>query len=125
MSLRFTSTREPLNNLLRAPISAARARSLLAWLPSLLFLAFFAAAPAAADSFEKALMPGEVIHGHAKYELECNKCHQRFDKAAQPKLCNDCHKDVAADIAAKTGMHGRLDDKACRNCHSEHKGRNA
>jgi hypothetical protein len=92
---------------------------------SLLFLLACFAGIAAAESFEKALMPGEVIHGHAKYELDCNKCHLRFDKAAQPRLCNDCHKEVAADISSKSGMHGRLEDKICRNCHTEHKGRNA
>lgn len=92
---------------------------------SLLLILACLAGVASAESFEKALMPGEVIHGHAKYELECNRCHQRFDKAAQPKLCVDCHKDIAADISSKTNMHGRLEDKACRNCHTEHKGRNA
>jgi len=90
----------------------------------LLFLACLAGIASAAP-FEKALMPGEVIHGHAKYELDCNKCHLRFDKAAQPRLCNDCHKDVAADVSSKAGMHGRLEDNVCRNCHTEHKGRNA
>ncbi len=88
------------------------------------FLACFTGL-ASADSFEKALMPGEVIHGHAKYELDCNKCHQHFDKAAQARLCTDCHKEIAVDINAKSGMHGHLDDKNCRNCHTDHKGRNA
>jgi hypothetical protein len=78
-----------------------------------------------ADTFEKALMPGELFHGHAKYENECNQCHLRFDKAAQSRLCIDCHKEIAADINNKTRIHGRLEDKVCRTCHSEHKGRNA
>ncbi|MFA7317330.1 MAG: cytochrome c3 family protein [Sulfuricella sp.] len=90
----------------------------------LLVLACFAGA-ASAESFEKALMPGEVIQGHFKYELDCNKCHQSFDKAAQPRLCAECHKEIAADLSSKTRMHGRLEDKVCRNCHTEHKGRNA
>lgn len=80
---------------------------------------------ACADTFEKALMPGEVIRGHAKYENDCNHCHVRFDKAAQSRLCADCHKDIALDMSNKTRLHGRLEEKTCRTCHAEHKGRNA
>lgn len=86
---------------------------------------FMAVGGAWAQGVEKALMPGEVIEGHAKYEHDCNSCHQRFDKAAQVRLCLDCHKDVAADIRSKARMHGHLDDNSCRNCHTEHKGRKA
>lgn len=92
------------------------------WL-ALALLAF--ACTAWGQAIEKALMPGEVIEGHAKYEHECSNCHQRFDKAAQTRLCLDCHKDVAADVRAKTRLHGRLEDTTCRNCHTEHKGRRA
>jgi ribosomal protein L15 len=74
---------------------------------------------------EIALMPGEVIQGHAKLEAECKECHVRFNKAAQTGLCEDCHKDVKADIQNHQGFHGRLADKECRTCHTEHKGRNA
>ena len=79
----------------------------------------------AAQAIEKALMPGEVIEGHAKFELDCDQCHQRFDKAAQTRLCLGCHKDVAADVRKRTRLHGRLDDRTCRVCHTEHKGRRA
>lgn len=74
---------------------------------------------------EIALMPGEVIQGHAKLEAECKECHVRFHKEAQTGLCEDCHKEVKADIQKHTGFHGRLSDKECRTCHTEHKGRNA
>jgi hypothetical protein len=38
----------------------------------------------------------------------------------------DCHKDVANDIHAHTGYHGKqTEDKPCRDCHVEHKGRDA
>ena len=82
---------------------------------------------AVADSAEIALMPGKVIEGHAKYEEECKNCHKRFDKAAQTGLCLDCHKETAADVRSKKGYHGRLkeEDKECRTCHTDHKGRNA
>lgn len=83
------------------------------------------ASGALAESMEKVLMPGEVIQAHAKYEHECAKCHQLFDKTAQVRLCQDCHKDIARDIDAKAGLHGHLEDTTCRNCHTEHKGRKA
>ena len=53
---------------------------------------------ALAQSLEGVLMPGKVITGHAKVEDQCVKCHIRFDKAAQDRLCLDCHKDVARDL---------------------------
>lgn len=90
----------------------------LAWL-------LLAWGPAGAQVIEKVLMPGEVIEGHAKYEHDCNNCHQRFDKGAQTRLCLDCHKEVAADIRSKSRLHGRLEDPSCRNCHTDHKGRKA
>jgi hypothetical protein len=78
-----------------------------------------------AQSLESAVMPGRVVEGHAKIEAECGQCHVRFDRAAQSPLCLDCHKDVAADVRAKSGFHGRLPQQACRSCHTEHKGRAA
>jgi len=74
---------------------------------------------------EGAVMPGEVIEGHAKLEGECKNCHVRFQKAAQDRLCLDCHKEVAADVASKRGMHGRIRIDSCRSCHTEHKVRKA
>ncbi len=72
------------------------------------------------------LLPGDVIKGHAKEEQDCEKCHKKFDKGAQPRLCMDCHKDIGKDVAGKSGFHGRLDAaKECKECHTEHKGRDA
>lgn len=78
-----------------------------------------------ADSSELALMPGEVIQGHAKIEANCKECHIRFDKDAQKGLCKDCHKEVKADVLSRKGYHGTLDEKECRVCHTDHKGRGA
>jgi hypothetical protein len=80
---------------------------------------------ASAESIEKAIMPGQVIKGHAKFELECKQCHQLLDKSAQARLCIDCHKEIAKDIKEKAGLHGHLEEGACRLCHTEHKGRTA
>ncbi len=77
-----------------------------------------------ADNVETALMPGQVIAGHAKWEEECTKCHKRFDKAAQSGLCLDCHKDVRQDVEQQRGLHGRFKERhECKDCHTEHKGR--
>jgi len=82
------------------------------------------AAPALADNVETALMPGQVIEGHAKWEEDCTKCHKRFDKAAQNTLCQDCHKDIRKDVEQKQGSHGRFkEQRECKECHTEHKGR--
>lgn len=82
------------------------------------------AVPAWGDSVETALMPGQVIEGHAKWEEDCTKCHKRFDKAAQTQLCQDCHKEVRKDVEGKQGFHGRFkEQRECKECHTEHKGR--
>jgi hypothetical protein len=82
---------------------------------------------AQAQNLESAIMPGPVIAGHADIEGNCDNCHVRFDRAGQTKLCLDCHKPVRADVAAGSGYHGRLPPKgrACRSCHTDHKGRAA
>jgi hypothetical protein len=75
---------------------------------------------------ETLLMPGKVSTAHHKYEEQCSLCHDRSDRNRQTRLCLDCHKDIAADITARKGFHGRLPGIAasqCRACHSEHLGR--
>jgi hypothetical protein len=79
-------------------------------------------------TIERLLMPGEVIHGHAKLQEDCSNCHKSFSKAAQTQLCLDCHKDIAADVRAKTRFHGKspaVGNSECRQCHADHKGRDA
>jgi len=83
--------------------------------------------PAAAQNVESVLSPGPLSQAHAKWDDDCKQCHVKFDRAAQDRLCMDCHshQDIAQDVRQKTGFHGRLKPQACRACHSEHKGRNA
>lgn len=84
------------------------------------------ALPSRATELEKLLMPGALARDHAKLEADCGNCHDRTDKQRQRQLCLDCHDDVAADVAAKSGFHGRAVGTAqCSACHSEHKGRGA
>jgi hypothetical protein len=78
-----------------------------------------------AQTIESVLRPGDVIRGHAKWEAECDACHVKFDRAAQDRLCMDCHKEIGQDVRARTGFHGRLKPQACRACHTDHKGRDA
>ena len=90
---------------------------------ALAILAAFLTTAVGAQALEGVLMPGKVISGHAKFEQECDKCHVKFNKAAQDSLCLDCHKEVSKDVRAKTGYHGRIQVDACRSCHTDHKGR--
>jgi len=83
---------------------------------------------AAAQSIERLIMPGPVISGHADIENVCKNCHKPFEQTRQRTLCLDCHKDVAADVRAGRGFHGRIRDirtVECKSCHTEHKGREA
>jgi hypothetical protein len=101
-----------------------------AWLASLFagLVPALAPLPAAAVDWESLVMPGPVIAGHADTEKDCKACHAPFERDAQRKLCLDCHEDVAADIDAKTGFHGRAGparSAQCRNCHTDHEGRRA
>ena len=77
---------------------------------------------------ETLLMPGPVIADHAEYETTCASCHVRLRDTTQTQLCLDCHEEVAADVTAGTGYHGRIPNLAtgeCRACHKEHLGRDA
>jgi len=96
----------------------------IAGLRLLMLLPVLAPAWVHAQAIEGALMPGELIKDHAKWEQDCRKCHTPFRKDEQPDLCLDCHKKTATDVRNRTQFHGTLDDKTCRLCHTEHKGRN-
>jgi hypothetical protein len=80
---------------------------------------------AQAQGIESVIAPGKLFKDHAKVEDECAKCHVKFDRKAQDRLCMDCHKDVGADVRGKGGYHGRMKPQACRTCHTDHKGRDA
>lgn len=104
-------------------------RARTAWQPwaRILLIGLFglAASLAAAQGIESALSPGTLSQAHARWDDACSNCHVRFDRAAQDRLCVDCHKDVGQDMRQRTGYHGRLPAQACRSCHTEHKGRDA
>jgi len=87
-----------------------------------------AAVNASGAALESLLMPGKVIAGHAEFEEDCGKCHDRTDRERQSWLCMDCHEAVADDVRGRRGFHGRqpgVGQVQCRACHSEHRGREA
>lgn len=97
-------------------------------LAALIALALFLPLAAKAASLEELVMPGPLIEGHAKFETTCSKCHQPFSKEMQSTLCLACHKDTGADIDGKRGFHGRIPNIAkteCKQCHTDHEGRDA
>ena len=77
------------------------------------------------QGIESIMSPGSLIQGHAKWEDDCKQCHVKFDRKAQDGLCMACHKEVGADVRAKTGFHGKNKPEACRSCHTDHKGSGA
>lgn len=80
----------------------------------------------AQNLFEKLVMPGPLIEGHAKLEKECMSCHEPFVRQSQSRLCLDCHKDINKDRQQNRGYHGRHANASvqdCRHCHTDHKGR--
>ncbi len=97
---------------------------LLLWFVVLWITCIFGAG-ARAQGIESILAPGKLIQGHVKLENDCSQCHVKFDRKAQDGLCMSCHKDVAADMRARSGYHGRLKPQACNTCHTDHKGRSA
>ncbi len=97
----------------------------LLWLPLLLPMMPMMPLQAHAQGIESVLAPGKVITAHVKLENDCKQCHIKFDRKAQSGLCAGCHKDVAADMTAKTGFHGVQKPQPCNVCHTDHKGRKA
>ena len=92
-----------------------------------LMAAMYVPPSAHAQILERMLMPGPLVQGHAEFEKDCSACHTSFSKENQTGLCLDCHEDVAKDVDAKTGFHGRnprISGRECVNCHTEHDGRN-
>ena len=78
--------------------------------------------------FERLVMPGNLVSGHAELQKECSNCHESFSQGAQDQLCLDCHKDVDADITDSNGFHGKSPEtntNQCSHCHTDHIGEDA
>lgn len=97
-------------------------------LAPLLALVFLSAPAHPQSLFERLVLPGDLIEGHADLQKDCSNCHENFSRGAQDNLCLDCHKPLAADIREKTGFHGRAPlagANGCNQCHTDHIGRSA
>jgi len=106
-------------------MGSRRCRSVLLLL--LIALAWHAN-PVAAVNPETLLMPGKLTEAHRKLEQHCSLCHDVRDRGRQTGLCLDCHKEIAADIRDRRGLHGHTPGMAasqCSACHAEHLGRQA
>jgi len=74
------------------------------------------------------ISPGPLSKAHQSLTgtTQCASCHQ-FGTSTPTFKCLDCHKEVAQDLAANHGYHGRLGMKNpqgedCVRCHLEHNG---
>ena len=80
------------------------------------------------NAFEKLVIPGPLVNGHAKLEKDCVNCHEAFSRKSQTSLCAACHKEIASDRQLRRGFHGRQPDaraQDCSHCHTDLKGRDA
>ncbi len=60
---------------------------------------------------------------HAAFERRCELCHQPL-ALPMSQLCQACHTNVAAQIQAQSGLHGKINPSTrCRDCHPDHAGR--
>jgi len=72
------------------------------------------------------LSPGPLSQAHANIEgdTDCTKCHESGNQVV-PRLCLGCHQDLASELAAGRGLHGKqYKARPCAECHVEHVGRN-
>ena len=106
----------------------AAIRPLLGLALALFFMIGGAQPATSAGVLDQLMSPGKLSRAHEKLEENCANCHEQFNKKGQTKLCLTCHKEIANDIKAKLGFHGRSarpSTAECGQCHTEHKGREA
>lgn len=68
--------------------------------------------------------PGPLASAHADLDKAnlCFSCHARGGRMTN--LCLDCHTEIAEQVAARRGLHGReARPKECASCHPDHAGR--
>jgi hypothetical protein len=72
-------------------------------------------------SLQAQLSPGPLssAHAHLSGMTECLNCHTWGNKDISPK-CLDCHKPIQNRVNEEKGFHGKLDDKNCALCHTDH-----
>jgi hypothetical protein len=69
--------------------------------------------------------PLSGFSSHASFEQECRHCHVPVHCLSDDS-CQGCHLDIARERQAAQGLHGKLlVGSSCRDCHTEHQGREA
>lgn len=72
------------------------------------------------------ISPGPLSRAHESLRgpTQCTSCHVVGKGAAELK-CQECHTEIAAELANGHGLHARFSNKTnCAACHSEHNGEN-
>jgi hypothetical protein len=95
----------------------ASGRRILLW-----SLVLSALAPAAGAQL---ISPGKLSSAHEALEgiSSCTSCHALGERGISAAKCLGCHEPRAVRIAAGKGLHGRMEQANCGDCHAEHYGR--
>jgi hypothetical protein len=75
-----------------------------------------------ANARQLRVSPGPLARAHAALEGvgNCGRCHDAV-RGVSAERCLNCHKPIAARIAARTGVHRSVTGD-CAKCHTEHRG---
>lgn len=67
--------------------------------------------------------PGPLARAHAALggPLDCMKCHAKGENGLD-RQCLACHREVAATLEARRGLHGKARLGPCAKCHPDHAG---
>ena len=74
------------------------------------------------------ISPGPLARPHERLEgsLQCVKCHvggAGRGKEQMTGLCSSCHKEIAWLVERSRGLHGRVRQQRCAECHPDHAGK--
>lgn len=88
-------------------------------------LALTLAAPAGSHG---QISPGPLARPHERLEgsLQCVKCHAGGGGRGKEQMtsrCSSCHKEIAWLVERSRGLHGRVRQQRCAECHPEHAGK--
>ncbi|MFC1793382.1 cytochrome b/b6 domain-containing protein [Planctomycetota bacterium] len=71
------------------------------------------------------IMPGDLCASHSEepQTRQCTTCHSAFGRISS-EACLECHENISQIAANRVGYHGTLSGP-CRNCHTEHFGKDS
>ncbi|MBI5504622.1 MAG: cytochrome c3 family protein, partial [Deltaproteobacteria bacterium] len=75
------------------------------------------------NSAHAQVSPGPLARAHAALggQFDCLECHDQGKKGLDLR-CLACHKEIAATLAARRGLHGKAQLGQCAKCHPDHAG---